>query len=79
VTRSIPGFGELFRALSYEEIGTSTIQSRAEAAQCDETFVFMLPGSPGAVKTAFDRILLEQLDLRHRPCNFAQLLPRLRK
>ena len=78
VTKDIPGFGELFRALSYEEIGTSTIQSRAGAAQCGDTFVFMLPGSPGAVRTAFDRILTEQLDARHKPCNFAMLLPRLR-
>jgi molybdenum cofactor biosynthesis protein B len=79
VTRSIPGFGELFRALSYEEIGTSTIQSRADAAQCEQTFVFMLPGSPGAVRTAMDRILIEQLDSRHRPCNFAQFVPRTAK
>jgi len=79
VTRAIPGFGELFRMLSYEEIGTSTIQSRAEAAQCAETFVFLLPGSTGAVRTAMDKILLEQLDIRHRPCNFAELVPRLRR
>lgn len=77
VTRPIPGFGELFRMLSYEEIGTSTMQSRAEAAQCGDTFVFLLPGSTGAVRTAMDRILLEQLDVRHRPCNFAELVPRL--
>lgn len=78
ITRAIPGFGELFRMLSYEEIGTSTMQSRAEAAQCGDTFVFLLPGSTGAVRTAMDRILIEQLDVRHRPCNFAELLPRLR-
>jgi len=78
VSKPIPGFGELFRWLSYEEIGTSTIQSRAEAALCDETYVFLLPGSPGAVKTALDRILLQQLDSRHRPCNFVELLPRIR-
>lgn len=79
VTKSIPGFGELFRWLSYEEIGTSTIQSRAEAALCDTTYVFLLPGSPGAVRTAMDKILLPQLDIRHRPCNFVELLPRIRE
>ena len=79
ITKPIPGFGELFRMLSWEEIGTSTIQSRAEAALCDETYVFLLPGSTGAVKTAMDRILLSQLDSRHKPCNFVQLLPRIRK
>lgn len=78
VSKPIPGFGELFRWLSYDEIGTSTIQSRAEAALCDETYVFLLPGSPGAVRTALDRILLQQLDNRHRPCNFVELLPRIR-
>ncbi len=74
VTKPIPGFGELFRALSYEDIGTSTVQSRAEAALCGDTFVFLLPGSTGAVRLAFDRILGEQLDSRHRPCNFIELL-----
>jgi molybdenum cofactor biosynthesis protein B len=78
VTKPIPGFGELFRWLSYAEIGTSTVQSRAEAALCDTTYVFLLPGSPGAVRTAMDRILLSQLDNRHRPCNFVELLPRIR-
>ena len=78
VTKPIPGFGELFRWLSYAEIGTSTIQSRAEAALCDTTYVFLLPGSPGAVRTAMDKILLSQLDARHRPCNFVELLPRIR-
>jgi molybdenum cofactor biosynthesis protein B len=78
VTKPIPGFGELFRWLSFDEIGTSTIQSRAEAALCETTYVFVLPGSPGAVRTAFDRILLQQLDNRHRPCNFVELLPRIR-
>jgi molybdopterin adenylyltransferase len=78
VTKPIPGFGELFRWLSYAEIGTSTIQSRAEAALCDTTYVFLLPGSPGAVKTAMTKILLSQLDHRHRPCNFVELLPRIR-
>ncbi len=77
VTRAIPGFGELFRRLSFDEIGTSTIQSRAEAVMCGHTFVFMLPGSTGACRLALDAILLEQLDHRHRPCNFAELLPRI--
>lgn len=78
VTKPIPGFGELFRWLSYAEIGTSTIQSRAEAALCDSTYVFLLPGSPGAVRTALTKILLSQLDHRYRPCNFVELLPRIR-
>ncbi|MBZ5707948.1 molybdenum cofactor biosynthesis protein B [Nannocystis pusilla] len=78
VTKPIPGFGELFRWISFSEIGTSTIQSRAEAALCGTTYVFLLPGSTGAVRTAFDKILLQQLDHRHRPCNFVELLPRIR-
>lgn len=78
VTKPIPGFGELFRWLSYDEIGTSTIQSRAEAALCGTTYVFLLPGSTGAVRTAMTKILLQQLDYRHRPCNFVELLPRIR-
>ncbi|HUS63365.1 MAG TPA: molybdenum cofactor biosynthesis protein B [Kofleriaceae bacterium] len=79
VTKPIPGFGELFRWISFQEIGTSTIQSRAEAALCDATYVFLLPGSPNACRTAMDKILIEQLDSRHRPCNFVELLPRIRK
>lgn len=78
ITKPIPGFGELFRMVSYEEIGTSTIQSRCEAALCDQTYVFLLPGSTGACRTAMDKILLQQLDHRHRPCNFVELLPRIR-
>lgn len=78
ITKHIPGFGELFRAISYNEIGTSTIQSRADAALCQQTYVFVLPGSTGAVRTAMDEILLSQLDIRHRPCNFVELLPRIR-
>ena len=77
--KPIPGFGELFRWISFQEIGTSTIQSRAEAALCDATYVFLLPGSPGACRTAMEKILIEQLDSRHRPCNFVELLPRIRK
>jgi len=78
VTKPIPGFGELFRWISFSEIGTSTIQSRAEAALCSQTYVFLLPGSNGAVKTAMDKILLSQLDIRHKPCNFVELFPRIR-
>ena len=75
--KHIPGFGELFRWLSYKTIGTSTIQSRASAGVADRTLLFALPGSRGAVSDAWNGILLEQLDSRHRPCNFVQLLPRL--
>ncbi|MFT5353636.1 MAG: molybdenum cofactor biosynthesis protein B [Polyangiales bacterium] len=76
-TKHIPGFGELFRMLSYEKIRTSTIQSRACAVLCGNTFIFALPGSPGACKDGWDDILQYQLDIRHRPCNFAELIPRL--
>ncbi len=78
VTKPIPGFGELFRMLSYEEIGTSTIQSRVTAGLCTDTFVFVLPGSTGAVRTAMDRILIAQLDSTHKPCNFPMLFDRIR-
>lgn len=71
---SIDGFGELFRQLSYEEIGTSTIQSRAFAGLSNSTAVFSVPGSTGACRTAWDRIIAEQLDSRHRPCNFVDRL-----
>jgi molybdenum cofactor biosynthesis protein B len=77
VTKAIPGFGELFRQLSFAEIGASTIQSRAEGALCGTTLVFLLPGSTGAVKLALAQILLPQLDARTRPCNFVELMPRL--
>lgn len=77
-TKHIPGFGELFRWLSYADIGSSTIQSRADAWLCGTTLVFALPGSTGAVRLAFDKILIEQLDARHRPCNFIQLLNRIK-
>lgn len=76
-TKMIPGFGELFRWLSFQAIGTSTIQSRACAAVAEGTFIFALPGSPGAVRDAWDGILSSQLDSRHRPCNFVELVPRL--
>jgi molybdenum cofactor biosynthesis protein B len=77
-TKWISGFGELFRTLSYAEIGASTIQSRAEAALCDTTLVFTLPGSTGAVRLALERIILPQIDNRTRPCNFVELLPRIK-
>jgi molybdenum cofactor biosynthesis protein B len=75
--KEIPGFGELFRMLSYQKIGTSTIQSRATAGVAGGTYLFALPGSPGACKDAWDDILVQQLDARHRPCNFVELMPRL--
>lgn len=75
--KMIPGFGELFRWLSYATIGTSTVQSRACACVARGTYIFALPGSTGAVKDAWDRILRDQLDSRHQPCNFVELMPRL--
>lgn len=75
--KRIEGFGELFRAISFEEVGTSTVQSRALAGLANGTFIFCLPGSSGACRTAWDKILQPQLDHRTRPCNFAQLIPRL--
>jgi len=75
--RDIPGFGELFRWLSYKTIGTSTVQSRACAIVARGTYLFALPGSNGAVKDGWDGILAEQLDSRNRPCNFVELMPRL--
>ena len=69
--KNIEGFGELFRQLSYEEIGTSTVQSRAIGGLANQTLVFCLPGSTGACRTGWNRILEEQLDSSHRPCNFA--------
>lgn len=78
ITKPIPGFGELFRWISFSEIGTSTIQSRAEAALCGSTYVFLLPGSTNGVRTALDKILVPQLDHRTSPCNFVMLLPRIK-
>jgi molybdenum cofactor biosynthesis protein B len=75
----IPGFGELFRLISFNKIGTSALQSRATAGVAGGTYLFALPGSPGACKDGWDEILESQLDIRHRPCNFAELLPRLRE
>lgn len=77
--KDIPGFGELFRWISYKTIGTSTVQSRASAVVARGTYIFALPGSNGAVKDGWDGILAEQLDSRNRPCNFVELMPRLRE
>ncbi|MEE8270618.1 MAG: molybdenum cofactor biosynthesis protein B [Alphaproteobacteria bacterium] len=77
--KDIPGFGELFRMISYDKVGTSTIQSRATASVANGTYLFALPGSTGACKDAWDGILQYQLDYRHRPCNFVELLPRLKE
>ena len=75
--KPIPGFGELFRWLSFQSIGTSTIQSRTCACVARGTYIFALPGSTGAVSDAWDGILKDQLDIRHKPCNFVELMPRL--
>ena len=75
----IEGFGELFRQISYKKIGTSTIQSRAIAAIINDTYIFSLPGSPSACKDGWDEILRLQLDIRHKPCNFIEIMPRLKE
>jgi len=75
--KEIAGFGELFRYLSFQKIGTSTIQSRATAGVAGGTYLFAVPGSPGACRDAWDEILVHQLDYRFRPCNFVELMPRL--
>ncbi len=77
--KRIEGFGELFRMLSFQKIGTSTIQSRAVGGVAGGTYLFALPGSTGAVKDGWDDILRAQLDNRHRPCNLVELMPRLRE
>jgi molybdenum cofactor biosynthesis protein B len=77
--KAIPGFGELFRWLSFQKVGTSTIQSRATAGVAQGTYLFALPGSPSACRDAWDDILVLQLDFRHRPCNFVELMPRLQE
>ena len=77
--KTIDGFGELFRAISYREIGTSSIQSRCLAGVANGTYVFCLPGSTNACATGWDRIIALQLDYRTRPCNLAELLPRLKE
>lgn len=77
--KEIAGFGEIFRMISYKLIGTSTIQSRATAGVARGTYLFALPGSPGACRDGWDHILKDQLDIRFRPCNFAELIPRLQE
>ncbi len=77
--KEIEGFGELFRWISYQKIGTSTIQSRAVGGVARGTYLFALPGSPGACKDAWKEILRHQLDSRHRPCNLVELMPRLQE
>ena len=79
VEKEIPGFGDLFRWISLKSIGTSTIQSRATAGVAGGTYLFALPGSTGAVKDGWDEILKYQLDARHKPCNFVELMPRLKE
>ena len=75
--KEIEGFGEMFRYLSFQKIGTSTLQSRAVAGVAKGTYLFALPGSPSACKDAWDDLLVHQLDYRHRPCNFVEIMPRL--
>jgi molybdenum cofactor biosynthesis protein B len=75
--KEIAGFGELFRWLSYQKVGTSTIQSRATAGVAGGTYLFALPGSPSACRDGWDDIIVHQLDNRHRPCNLVELMPRL--
>ena len=77
--KEIPGFGELFRMVSYDEIKTSTVQSRALAGLSNATLIFCLPGSTGACRTAWYKILHDQLDIRHKPCNFAEMMPRFKE
>ena len=75
--KEIEGFGELFRYISFAKIGTSTVQSRAVAGVAGGTYLFALPGSPSACRDGWDEILRYQLDIRHRPCNFVEIMPRL--
>ncbi len=77
--KEIQGFGELFRWLSYQKVGTSTMQSRAVGGVLDGTYIFALPGSPSACRDGWQEILRFQLDIRHRPCNLAELMPRLKE
>ena len=75
--KTIDGFGEMFRWLSYSKIGTSVLQSRALAGVSNGTYIFCLPGSPSACRDGWDQILMHQLDIRHKPCNFVEIMPRL--
>lgn len=77
--KEIEGFGEVFRAISYKLIGTSTLQSRATGGVANGTYMFAVPGSPGACKDAWKHIFAEQLDIRFKPCNFAEMMPRLKE
>jgi molybdopterin adenylyltransferase len=77
--KEIEGFGEMFRMISYEEIGTSALQSRAIAGVANASYIFCLPGSSGACATAWDKIISEQLDIRTKPCNLVELMPRLKE
>ena len=77
--KEIPGFGEIFRYISFKKIGTSSLQSRAIGGLADQTFIFALPGSPSACKDAWDQILKFQLDSRTKPCNLVELIPRLKE
>ena len=77
ITKEIPGFGEIFRYISYKKIGTSSLQSRAMAGLANNSFIFALPGSPSACKDAWDEILKFQLDSRTKPCNLVDIIPRL--
>ena len=77
--KHIPGFGEVFRTISLKTVGTSSIQSRACAALANGKYVFALPGSSGGVTDAWDKILVHQLDINHKPCNFVELFPRLKE
>ena len=77
--KHIPGFGEVFRTLSLKTVGTSSIQSRACAVLAKGKYIFALPGSSGGVTDAWDKILVHQLDINHKPCNFVELLPRLKE
>ena len=77
--KTIDGFGEMFRWLSYKKIGTSSLQSRALAGVSNGTYIFCLPGSPSACRDGWDQILIHQLDIRHKPCNFVEIMPRLQE
>jgi molybdenum cofactor biosynthesis protein B len=77
--KTIDGFGEMFRSMSHKKIGTSALQSRALAGVANGTYIFCLPGSPSACRDGWDDILVHQLDIRHKPCNFVEIMPRLQE